>query len=363
MSVAESTAHPLTTAKKYAVNSKLLFSLYGVIPLSLFIVFADKLFFNSALQNQFLPVQPAEWAFWAIVFNFPHIVSSLITLADKEYVTYYKARFSKALIIIIAGVLSVNYVTPLLIPQPFAGAIYALFFAFFATYTMYHVLSQQFGIGMMLMKVRPTKKYEWWRWTSTIGATAIYAIIFAKDIIQQPAFASVHVYEILVGIASIFILAATIIGFSLTRDSQAKIGTLYVYSNIAMLIAGVFFLLMDYPVFVIAIPRFVHDVTAFIIYSTHDQNRNSEVKNNYIYRALAFLPFPPLVLCPLIAIGLANGIESAAEAVDATLLGMGMPEVMKIGLQITFICGFFHYYIESFVWKREAIHRHAVKFN
>ena len=39
-----------------------------------------------------------------------------------------------------------------------------------------------------------------------------------------------------------------------------------------------------------------------------------------------------------------------------------LPDYMRVGMQIMFVCGFFHYHIEGFVWKREAIHRHSIAF-
>ncbi|NRB42121.1 MAG: hypothetical protein HRU20_27235 [Pseudomonadales bacterium] len=335
-------------ARKFQVNSRVLLSLYLIIPVCILVVLVDKIFLGEALLKQYLPVQPAEWAFWTLVFNFPHIVSSFVTLADKEYVKFYKKRFGTALAVITAGVVALTAVL-LILPGAIAQTVYGVFFAFFATYTMYHVLSQQFGIGMMLMKVRPGKQYEQWRWLSTITTTGMYAMVFGQGHMEAMFVGGYSAYAIANVVAGIALIAATYIGFQLTGQSQRKLGTLYVYSNMAMLIFTFIFMQLEYTVFVILIPRFVHDITAFIIYSTHDQNRNSEGKKNYFYKALAILPLPPLLLCPLLAIGIANTLE-----LYASLLFFKM---------FYFICSFFHYYIEGFVWKRDAIHRHAVSFS
>lgn len=335
-------------ARKFQVNSHMLLSLYLVIPVCLLAVIIDKLFLDEALLKQYLPVQPAEWAFWTLVFNFPHIVSSLVTLADKEYLSFYKKRFSIALTVITAGVVALTAII-LILPPAIAQNVYAVFFAFFATYTMYHVLSQQFGIGLMLMKQRPGKQFEQWRWLSTITTTGMYAMVFGRDQMEAIVVAGYSAYDISNVVAGVALIAATYVGFQLTRQSQRQLGTMYVYSNIAMLVITFIFMQLDYTVFVIAIPRFVHDLTAFIIYSTHDQNRNSGENKNYFYKALAILPLPPLLLCPLLAVGIANVLELYAVGI-----------LFKM---FYFICSFFHYYIEGFVWKREAIHRHAVKFS
>ena len=373
-------SHPLMS-REFRVNSYLLLSLYTIIPVAILTVLVDKLFLGNVLRDHYLPSNPATLLVWAIVFNFPHIVSSLVTLADDEYIPYYKKRFGKALMIIIAGVLLVNVLLPMVLEPKYATGLYGLFFIFFATYTMYHVLSQQFGIGMMLMKVRPTKHYESWRWLSTFATAAMYGMVFAKPNLQAAQFGAYTVYDMALVFALVFVVLATIVGLTLTFGSQRRLGTVYVTTNVIMLIATLSLLYLDYSFFVIAIPRFVHDITAFIIYSTHDQNRNREVQHNYIYRFLSFLSIPPIILCPLLAIVLANSVECGAYMLDVGLgfshiasecvvsrfyhpvVENGLPLSMQVGLQIMFICGFFHYHIESFVWKREAIHRHSVAFS
>ena len=70
--------------RNFIVSSPLLLGLYAVLPFSILVVLIDQLFLGEILLKKHLPIKPSDWAFWAIVFNFPHIVSSFITLADKE---------------------------------------------------------------------------------------------------------------------------------------------------------------------------------------------------------------------------------------------------------------------------------------
>ena len=112
------------------VPNKLLFALYTVIPLCLAAAFIDTLFFNHALRN-FLPSNPGAIMWWAIVFNFPHIISSLVTLADKEYIEHYKPQFIKAIVIIVTGVFLVNFVMPAIVPDKVGMGMYGVFFVFF----------------------------------------------------------------------------------------------------------------------------------------------------------------------------------------------------------------------------------------
>lgn len=364
-----------------AVNSHWLLALYSVIPLSLLAVLLDYLFFDFRLR-ELLPSNPASLVIWAVIFNFPHITSSLITLLDDEYIPFYKQKFSRILLVIVFAVLTLNFLVPMLFPGLPSAIVMAAFFAFYASYTMYHVLSQQFGVGMILMK-KPsgTAAYERWRWSGAIAASFMYGMVFAEPALKVVQLYGYTAYQIAGAFAALFIAFATVQGLALTQGSQRLLGTWYVYSNVAMLLATYALLLMGYGFFVIAIPRIVHDITALSIYSVHDQNRNSVKQHNYVYRALSFLRVPPLILCTLLAIAVANSIQCGAYLFD-TWLGFKsvsecaiqhyytpataenpLPHSMQLWLQILFICGFFHYYIEGFVWKRDAIHRHAIKFS
>ena len=115
-----------------------------------------------------------------------------------------------------------------------------------------------------------------------------------------------------------------------------------------------------------------------------ERNRNRDVMRNYIYRALKFIPIPIIILCPILAIVIAHSAQCGSLYIDLMLgfdkaafdlnecpfdryyqpegIDSGMSPYMQFWAQIMFICGLFHYHIEAFVWKREAIHRHSVSF-
>lgn len=343
-----SIAIDLPLAKRFCdIRFSVLMGLYAIIPIAILLVAVDQLFLDKLLLNTYLPVSPREWAFWAIVFNFPHIVSSFITLAEKEYLTHYRKKLLNGLSVIVTSVLFVVVLLPMLVSKPVADLSYSALYVVFATYTMYHLMAQQFGIGMMLMKAKPTRSYELWRLLATVPTATMYLMIFAKSSMVASTIGSYTLWEIGTVVAGVFLIPVTALGIHLTKGANSNKGKFYFLSNISMLVIVYMFFLMDYSVLVIAVPRFLHDVTAFIVYSTHDHNRNLESKPNFIYRYLAFLPIPTLILCPILAIGVANTILLVPENIIAPFL---------------FMCGFFHYYLESFVWKREAIHRHSVKF-
>lgn len=379
-------ANPQVTVSKSPiikqVNSSWLLSLYSIIPIAFLVVLVDYLFLGHQLRDHYLPSNPASLVIWAIIFNFPHITSSLITLIDDEYIPFYKQKFLRILVFITVAVFAINFGLPALFPGLPSMMAFGLFFAFYAFYTMYHVLSQQFGVGMILMKVKSgTPAYERWRWAGAFAASFMYGMVFAEYPLKQMVINDISAYQVFGVLAAVFIVLATIQGLLLTKQSQRGLGTWYVRSNVAMLIATYALLMLGYGFFVIAIPRLVHDITALSIYSVHDTNRNSEKQHNYIYRALSFLKISPLILCTLLAVFVANSIECGAYLID-TWLGFQsvsecalqhfytpaseanvLPQSMQIWLQIMFVCGFFHYYIEGFVWKHDAVHRHAIKFS
>ncbi|MGH1471182.1 MAG: hypothetical protein ACRBCS_08305 [Cellvibrionaceae bacterium] len=369
------------TIKNYHIKGQLLLSLYLIIPLCFLVALIDYMYLGNQLRDKWLPTNPTSLVLWAILFNFPHIVSSVVTLADKEYLHFYKRKFIFGLIVIVSLVLSVDFIAPLVFPKATARNIYSAFFVFFSVYTMYHVLSQQLGIGMMLMKLPRTKQFESLRILSTIAGTLMYLNIFGGRLLNNLNVGNITGYGLIQVLGGVFVILAIIQGLLVTRGSKSRTGTWYIYSNLIMLLAVYAFLWLDYYIFVIAIPRFVHDITAFIIYSVHDQNRNAVVKHNFIYRWLSFLPIAPIVLCSILAVLLANTIECGTYMLDVSLgfYAKGssecfirnfyspqpttdLPFTMRIGLQISLIVALFHYYIEGFVWKRESIHRHSVAF-
>ncbi|WP_439133160.1 hypothetical protein [Pseudomaricurvus sp.] len=370
-----------TTEQTYRVKGSLLLSLYLIIPLCFVTAALDTVFLDHRLRDIWLPSNPANLLFWAIIFNFPHIVSSLVTLADKEYLSFYRRRLIKGLSAIFALVFAVNYLAPMVLSKSDARIVYYAFFFFLATYTMHHVFSQQFGIGMAFMKVARSRRYEFFRGCATVAGTLMYMSVFGKTILRKVEIVGLSGNELAVIITGIFVVLTTVQGILICRQSNSKLGKKYMHSNLWMIASAYLFLVLDYDFFVIAIPRFIHDITAFIIYSVHDQNRNYDKKHNYVYRFLSFLPLTPLLLCPVLAIFLAAFMECGTYLLD-TVLGFypkgnsncmlqeyyapdrsnSLPFNMQLGLQLIFVTSLFHYYVEGFVWHRDSIHRHSVKF-
>lgn len=159
----------ISKEKQSAINCRYLLALYLVIPVILSVIAADMLVFDQYLLKNFVPSYPAQWAFWTVIFNIPHIVASWVTFAEKEYLHHYRKLFSRMLPLFIIMIYLLHHV---------AGDEAA--FIVFAAFTMHHVLSQQFGLTLMMLGVRPDKTFQSWRWLSIIGSVFIYSLVYGS---------------------------------------------------------------------------------------------------------------------------------------------------------------------------------------
>jgi hypothetical protein len=340
LSATASGATHARSATALTVSGSLLMALYSIIPACAAVVVIDMLLLNRTLSINYLPSSPEQWLIWAVIFDTPHILASFFSFADKEYYRFYRPRLLKALAAFSIAVVLFTMIVPLVLPGPLETILTILFSAFVITYTMYHVLSQQLGVAISMMKIRPGKLYNPFRWCATIAGTFLYALALVdKDLY----FAGVRFGGIVEILAAIFIAITCVLGYKVAKDSNNRKGVLYLYSNIAMLIAIYAFLELGYGVFVVVVPRFVHDITAFYIYSVHDNNRNLQTRHNYIYRSLYFLS--PLIVCPVLAVVLSAALKQSVLFVTPLL-----------------IVALLHYYVEGFIWRGDTLHRRQVAF-
>ena len=323
------------TATPYRVHSKVLFALYAIIPAVALLVIADTVWFDQGLKRHHLPSQPDEWAFWTVIFSMPHIVASVMMMADPEYLHAYGRRMVRPVVGIIAFAIG----------APFLLGTQA-FFLIFAFYTMYHVLGQQFGLTLMMLGRKPDRWFSGWKWISVVASFLIYAAIFAAAFMEREVLGHSLTGWARYAAAALLVLA-TALAWRLSRESRTTIGRWYLWANVAMLGVCYWLWRMEYSLFVIVIPRIIHDVTAYAVYTVHDQNRNAISPKNWFYRATAFTRVPPLILCPVLSIFVAYVALRNHLFFTSTLI---------------YSLGLFHYYIEGFIWKRDSAHRQHVSF-
>ena len=202
----------------------------------------------------------------------------------------------------------------------------------FITVTMWHVIAQQVGIAGALAG-RVSRAFAWWKWLTvavfTLGVTGMAGAWL--NWIGAPLMA-----------------ATTVLTVSAARAVAPGIGRHYLWATHAMALSASLFVAGGYSFFAILVPRVVHDVTGWAFYLTHDHNRNREAPHNSLYRVFGFsrLPVPIVVLALAIAVNV---------LMDRSLGRAYEPVILAVSL--------FHYFTESFMWRRHSMHRRSVAFS
>src|SRR4051812_44098899 len=80
------------TAPRVAISSRFLLGIYAVLPLCVFAMFLDQMFWGGSLSRA-LPKNPQRYFLFQILFGTPHIVASSVILATNgEYFRAYRIR-------------------------------------------------------------------------------------------------------------------------------------------------------------------------------------------------------------------------------------------------------------------------------
>ena len=303
-------------AGAWTLSRRLLLAIYLIVPLAWLTVLVDVVCLGGHLRRA-LPASPEELTWFTAFFVLPHILASQFSFYDREYVRAYRQPllWGVPLVLAAAGLLYV-------LDAGSAGLV-------FIAVTMWHVIAQQVGIAGALAG-RPSRAFEWWKWLTvavfTLGVTGMAGTWL--NWIGAP----------LMAITTMLIAGAA-------RAAAPGVGRHYLWATHAMSLSASVFVAGGYSFFAILVPRVVHDVTGWAFYLTHDHNRNREVPHNALYRALGFsvLPVPLVVLASAIAVNVLmdRGLGRAYE-----------PVILAVSL--------FHYFTESFMWRRHSMHRRYV---
>jgi hypothetical protein len=315
------------------INPKVLLAIYCVMPLALVFICFDTLLLNNQLQNT-LPRDPRAFAWFVLLFMIPHIIASFFSFVDREYFEHYKPQLLRgAQIAVILGIF-----LPAL-----AGATILPLLAF-ATYTMVHVFMQQSGVSKSLMK-NSAPAHVYWQWLGIAIAIVIYAYLlipipWLQNITIEPS--------ILISAGLIVFSIYSLLALNIVKQSRTRLGKIYFLGSHCIPIMGALFIFTDYPILAFLIPRIIHDLTAYTFYITHDNNRFSETRSNLIYRVTSKLKIPVYIASPALSV----------------LLTFTIVEFNTTVLTVILTCIIFlHYYTESIMWKRDALHRMQIKFS
>lgn len=318
--------YPMSHPSRFKIPPILLLLIYLFIPLALILIIFDVVYFDGKLRDT-LPTEPETFLIFSILFTLPHILASFFSFLDKEYITHYKSQLIPWL----------RYVVLFSVFVPLISMEIALYT--YAIFTMIHVFFQQAGVSKSLM--RGSNSYHlYWQWSGVLISTLIYLAIYSQFNfgISEYQFFNTMVW----GVIFIF----SFFGWLAVSASKTTIGKAYFWNTHFLPIACFWFMSLGYPILAVALPRIVHDITAFVFYVTHDHNRSLHTKSNLLYRYTSAVGLPIVLVSPVLAILLAYPLQSTG------LYYYVLPLLMVFGLM--------HYYIESFIWKRGTPHMQEI---
>lgn len=308
------------------ISTRVLLGIYAILPAIVLLMFIDLLFFSGAIKHA-LPHFPEEILWYMLLFNFPHIIASFFSFADKEYLMRYKRPLMRGLPLIALAAIALPWLS-------ISATVITLIL-----YTMYHNISQQTGIASILMQHRD-KWTQAWRWSLILFGLFLYTRIYPSPL----SFAiTTHTDSIII----VFLILITLLTIMVTRQSKTLIGKWYGLGTMGIAATGTIALYMGYPIVTITILRIVHDITAFIFYITHDKNRNRETMHNFFYRKI----LPNTRLFPI-------GIPLFGILFTYIIQGGGVSTTIGI----FFFVAVTHFFIEGFMWKAGSPHRANIAF-
>lgn len=316
-------------AKKINISYRLLLAICGIAPLFFLIAVIDILFLDGAIRP-YVSLSVLGLFIYLFIFELNHIIASFFSFADREYISYYKNKLFIRLPIIIAIGFIIAYISP------------SLGLSAAALYLAYHVVAQQTGITKMIIGKKHIL-HDTWKMLAFFNVSVLLIHLF-----QFPPFAEIlnpHVNTLLTTSIAIFLVVSLFIYKDIKKDAGKK----FFLATTFIFLSSNFFFLTGYLFFAVFVLRFTHDVIAFIFYMAHDNNRNLGTIKNTMYKLLAPLQIPIMVLVPLIAIIISYVIR----------FEFGLyPDI----IYFLILFGVAHYYIESFMWKYSSIHRHQLSF-
>lgn len=320
-----------------SVKNKALLAILLTTPIAALIALVDQLFLEHRIQDKMM-MDPRQIAYWTAVLTIPHIVASLITFIDREYIAHYKKPLRRGILV----ALVLGFALPIVFGP--SGLLIAMAF-----YTLYHNLMQQYGLSLMMMRQPPTRDFQAWRWLTIIPGGAAYTALMTSfmPVVRDN-------WNVIFAGLGLCLLIATIFGLRFIRTilknpAHTRIGLFYFASNMATIYVCFGLIAFDYGLMATLVPRVIHDLTAFWIYIVHDQNRNASAVRNPVYYLPRKIGISPAVLCMPLAIGISYVLMEV-------LGNLYVVSLFVVSLN------FMHYYMEGHMWKRGTPHRQHVPF-
>ncbi len=344
--MASSLASPAQSNAPLAVSYKMLLALYITIPLCLLLQLVDSHVLHGVLL-QSLPSSPGHFLIFQLLFGTPHILASAVLItSNKEYFSFYQ---KKIIIMTLAIMLFFAVASQLL--------SYYILYIMVASWTVYHVLKQQHGVGRGVYKL-PGWAFYLLLWLSIAAGISVYMGIFLKNSL------SVHQAEWVKQAAGGFIVCLILSTAWCQRYVQTRFGVLFMWANSLLIVASFYFYLQQYYFLAILVPRIVHDATAYIFYVTHDANKHAGHPQNFLYRWATKIKLNVFIVLPLISFALTFLLQEYGDqwfdVLTEFFFDMKIRQAITVGL-----IGYFslmHYYTEAFTWKHGSPYRKYIRF-
>lgn len=322
--------------KKSHIDSKYFLYLYLLCPTLVMLSIVDTLIFDGLIL-QYLPDRPEEWSWWLIFFSTPHIISSFMTIANPDDVKPLGRRIIISLTLLILTSYILNILLKNKIDETSYYYINILVFFFYGLLTTNHVLTQQHGIALIIGKQKSTLFSNFYRYMMVSLSFLIFIKIANSTTKLIPS-------EIILYLEIVTTIALTYLLIKVISESKSRSGNLFHIVNYIMIMSVLFLSSIDYFIFVFIIPRVIHDISAYLIYLNHDTNRFKH-KDHYIYKGILKTPASIITTSILVGILVTQLIHSFSPVIIISIL---------------MVVDFFHYYMESIIWKGKSSNRNYV---
>jgi len=329
-----------------AVSFKLLLALYAIIPLCLTLQLLDTLLFNHILLS-YLPSSPSHFLLFQVIFGTPHILaSSLLLTTNREYFSFYQKKVLWMTVAIMVFFAVASQVLS-----------YLILYLLVTSWTVYHVLKQQHGVGRGIYPL-PQWAFYLLLWLSIIAGLLIYIGIFLQNSL------SLQQADWVKWLASGFVGLLFFSTLYCQRYMQSRFASLFMWANSGLIFASFYFYLQHYSFLAILIPRLVHDATAYVFYIAHDVNKHQVQAQNFLYRWAKKIKLNVFLVLPLTSLLLTYVLQVYGDQwvnyISSSLFNQTIPQAITLG----FIgyCSLMHYYTEAFTWKYGSPYKKYIRF-
>ncbi len=329
-----------------AVSFKLLLSLYAIIPLCLVLQLIDSLFLNGILLS-YLPSSPSHFLLFQVIFGTPHILASTILLtSNQEYINFYHKKILLMTLAIVLFFAIANQVLS-----------YLVIYLFVTSWTVYHVLKQQHGVGRGIYSL-PTWAFYLLLWLSITAGLSIYIGIFLQNTLTLEQLGWVKI------ISSSLVFSLFLATIFCQRYMKSAFSAVFMWANSSLIFASFYLYLNDYSFLAILIPRLVHDATAYVFYITHDVNKHGKQPQNNLYRWAKKIKLNVFIVLPLVSFLLTYLLQVYGDQSVNFISQFFFGTEIKKAITLGFIgyCSLMHYYTEAFTWKYGSPYRQYIRF-